>query len=467
MAAYTLLLLITVKTVLCSSFKVTTTPMLLNNSVDDFTFVDGDIVDGAGEEIETIFANTLEDLCLIFNVSMEMCSCKKTPDLCEFEEESSVNTTIQTIYVRSNDYTVIYASVTIFASLLGIIGNGAVIIVAIKRSGNISSCKLHLVELAVLNFVFSVIQMINTIPLFWTNKWLYGLVFCQLLRTLLEIGSLMTILFILIIALERYILIVHPSKKDMLNGSIKHVSVLAGLVVVVATVVPYLLGLDIEYGSNRCIQFKGAHKNMSLPYHWFVIIVYSALPVIIITTLYGKMIGSLFKNATTNKAVNTGVALLTRMKTNRRIVYITLAILGCFILCTLPTRASIIFFERKGLKMGRDDYHNDDGKDLYLILTFFGYISYPFQSTINPLLYSVFDKEWRKEMKQLLCQRMRNNVVTFNDVEQVRPQKAVACINVRPCTNEGNAQDGGQPVNDIMFEEGNKPAFVIHQEAKV
>ena len=38
---------------------------------------------------------------------------------------------------------------------------------------------------------------------------------------------------------------------------------------------------------------------------------------------------------------------------------------------------------------------------LYLTLAFIAYTTYPLQSTLNPILYSMITKEWRKEMKAL------------------------------------------------------------------
>ena len=77
----------------------------------------------------------LKDICIQLNISIPMCSCQLTPELCSFESfvQGVLNRTRTRRYTRSKTYTQVYATETILASCFGILGNAAVILVAYKQ----------------------------------------------------------------------------------------------------------------------------------------------------------------------------------------------------------------------------------------------------------------------------------------------------------------------------------------------
>lgn len=330
--------------------------------------------------------------CLYLNISLDQCTCNDTPGLCKVKKdfETFRQEARQPTYIRSNRYTVIYTTVAIIASVFGLTGNALVLWISMLQRKELSSCKLHIAELGFVNFVFSVVQMINSLPLYWTNKWIYGFTTCKVIRCLMETGSLLTICFILTIAIERYILIVHPLDSKIVEGKVKHISIAVISMIVMATIVPYTIGLDIEKNTGRCVIFQNNTGYMALPYNWFVVGFYSILPVFIISIAYGKIIRSLSKT-TSKTEFNNGLIIMKRMKTNHRIVRVTISILGIFIVCTLPPRLIYICMKMRGFKIDME---------VYLTLTFIGYVLYPLQSTLNPILYTMVDNDWRKIMKK-------------------------------------------------------------------
>ena len=210
----------------------------------------------------------------------------------------------------------------------------------------------------------------------------------------------MTIGIVVVIAIERYVLIVYATDSSFIEGIFKHIFVAIDIGLVIATVIPYTAGLNIEEFSGRCIQFEGKRRELSLPYHWFVMITYSLVPVCIISRLYSKINKKLSNQATISNLINNGALRCKNMRQNRRIVYVTTSILLCFVLCTFPTRAILIYMEMKDIKDIR--IYSDNDKDLYFVLTFISYVTYSLQSTIYPILYGMFDKECRKEIKKVL-----------------------------------------------------------------
>ena len=114
-----------------------------------------------------------------------------------------------------------------------------------------------------------------------------------------------------------------------------------------------------------------------------------------------------------------------KMKANRRVMLVTLCILVVFLVTTLPTRIIRIYFTmRHSHEDGSGDFWMDD-MDLHLNLVLVSYLTYPFQSNLNPLMYSMLDTEWRKELRIILkhfqtfmirvywCQKLRRYLVLF------------------------------------------------------
>lgn len=339
-------------------------------------------------------SNFTEMFCRFLNLSVTQCSCDIIPELCHaqkaFTSHNIGDYSKNNLYKRLSVTTIIYASVATLASVFGVIGNLAVLGFQ-HRWSSLSSCKLHIAELAVVNLIFSIVQLVNTIPLYWTNSWVYSLFMCKLLRSLLEIGSLLTSGFIQIIAYERYKLVVTPIRSQIFNRRYKHSLVIINIAVVVATVIPYATTLNIEEYSGRCVMFHGEGQNTILPYNLFVITLYSLVPICILSTFLLKMMLHLSgKEHLSAKQCIRGKL----RKRNRHIMNITLLILSLFILCTLPTRAITVYMETSG--------YEKSTVNQYLALTLISYFTYPLQSTLNPILYSVIAKNWRKDAKRSL-----------------------------------------------------------------
>lgn len=347
---------------------------------------------------------SLEELCVILNVPLDACSCKMTPDLCGFE---SFLTTIKNetdappIYRRSNIYTTTYVAVTIIASTFGLLGNALVLLVALTRRHSLSSCKLYI---AFVSFVVSIVQIVNAVPLLLTNEWIHSATTCKSIRTILELGSFLIIGFIVIIAIERFILVNRGIDTGFTYNLSKHILVTLDILFVIITVIPYTIGLNIESDSGRCIQFEGPYKKMSLPYNWFVLVFHSIIPLCIISILYTRIIKHISKHANTIDKANNYLLHANKVKMNKKCENVMLTILFFFVISTLPIRIINIYMDMKHL---HHSHQQQDGywfmeMDAYLVLVFIGYVTYPFQSIINPVLYSMIDTEWRKDMMEMM-----------------------------------------------------------------
>ena len=237
---------------------------------------------------------SLKELCKVTNISTTDCSCNTTPAFCD---KRLVEMFARNLYYqRSDALTTSYAIVTLLASTFGVVGNLAVLVATYKQLGSLSSCKLHIGELAVVNLIFSVTSIVNVMHLFASNTWFLDVAACKFIRALLEVCGFLSIGIILIIAVERFCLVVYRVEVE---GRCKHIVVLLDLLFVCMAVIPYIIGLNIERDSGRCIEFAGDLQHLSLSYSWFALVTFSFVPLCVISVLYGRIVCHISKQANT------------------------------------------------------------------------------------------------------------------------------------------------------------------------
>ena len=110
------------------------------------------------DETRTAFEEMKRSFIESFCISIPVCSCTSTDKQpCKITIYIHNNTTTNTTtnnkstppkYQR-NEATLVYASVTMLSSFLGIVGNACVLLIAYKNRSNLPPCKLHIAQLAV------------------------------------------------------------------------------------------------------------------------------------------------------------------------------------------------------------------------------------------------------------------------------------------------------------------------------
>ena len=125
---------------------------------------------------------------------------------------------------------------------------------------------------------------------------------------------------------------------------------------------------------------------MGLPYTWFTFLLYSVLPIIVTGVLSVKLTLH-FKQGGKSEAPFGG-----RQTLNQKIMVQMLTIFALFTICTLPSRLVDIAM----------DMVEFQSHDLLLGFQFVAYVLYSLQGTLNPILYSMMAKKWRKKFYTLV-----------------------------------------------------------------
>lgn len=357
-----------------------------SSSVKDIIDIDENIISPLFIDIND-HADIFHQICNKLNVSETDCDCTYFPQLCIFENVSTNHT-----FKRSDVITMIYAAVSSAGACLSLLANSVVLVTAFLNRTKLSPCKIHIAQLAAINLLFSVLQIINTGPLFWTNEWIYGLFMCKCVRTLLETGTFLSVGYIQIIALERFFLVHSPLFIEEFNQRFKNLLVCINIALVIFSVIPYTTVLTIEDYTNRCIAVHDGNEDLFHFYNFLVVCLYSILPIISLLLLSAKMINQLRRK---DKDILANLQTTRVIERNRRIMYITMIIFLFFIICTLPTRAITIYMDIIGSKSGN--------VSKYVTLTLISYFTYPLQNTLNPILFSLTAKTWRRQVKSSLA----------------------------------------------------------------
>ena len=341
------------------------------------------------EEIVTV--SSLEDICRLFDVAEKDCTCA------EFS-----NGTIADAYCGKNEQPPIiiisyspslsqpYAVVSVVSCIVALLGNGAVIAVKFKRKPT-SHSRLLITELAASDSVFAILQLLSVVHLFWTNKWLYGRVMCKVLTSANALTRLYSIGFILLISIERYYGIMNISQAKKISRRLLHTLTAINLLIGFISVVPILMYSDVDPQLNRCF-INWPRKSLdSFTYNLYVTIFYFAIPAITIGVLYSRITSYLWRETRNNYALHCGdkTALSRRVADNKRVAYILVAILLAFVVCAFPSQLALLYMDWVDSKVSRKTF---------FILSYIILIPYPFHYAVNPIIYSLIDKRWRREI---------------------------------------------------------------------
>ena len=349
---------------------------------------------------------TLNDLCSRFNINGSECNCQKHLKLCELlaQHKSKLNktTSVDTIYTCDDTFNFMKAVSNTVVALVGLIGNGIVLLLPLTKVWVLTNCEILFIILAVSDFLTCGVRLWINIPYYWSCKWMYGWVSCKLSTSLLNIGSLISIGMISLIAVERYFGIVRPFHNGLKRT---HLFILTFLnfLVNMGMIIPLYIYTNLDDASICAEQMpKWWH---SLTYTFFVLVFFSILPASVLSVLYWKITRTLklSTNALIASKMVTSHVETRRILRNRRVMTIVITITILFVVLVFPNR--IVWIIKDIVK--KDDHTKRFSNLFEYPLYFLGTTLYSLQAIVNPIVYSMVDKSFRNHIHRLItCQRL-------------------------------------------------------------
>ena len=368
------------------------------------------------------------DTCQLFDIAKENCTCEylnrvfKNPDgspldICLVDQHTKKgtletleifnSTSRQPLYHHRSFINTIFASVKVTAAIASIIGNSIVIVVAVAHRKTISTFKRIIASLAICDLTFAVLGFIREIPDFWTGKWVFGTAFCKIFEATVTMGANIAIGIILIISVERYVGIVHPFGKGLYGWKLYMLEIL-NVFFALCTAIPIFMYEQVdEHGYCIRIWPHVEKARDSRIYRWFEVVFYLLLPTFVLSVLYLKIILHLQKSLSKIESSVDVDMCKKRQKDNRRIMKILICILTSFVILVGPYHVSILSLDYLyGNSLNEEGYYEDKRDTQKIrnadILYFIMFLTYPFHTAVNPAIYSIVDKKWRKDVLKII-----------------------------------------------------------------
>ncbi|XP_065663834.1 putative neuropeptide Y receptor type 6 [Hydra vulgaris] len=349
---------------------------------------------------QTLTSNmTLKELCKLFEIPEQNCTCDEENSemkmLCSFHKSDKI-TKFSCDYLLSS----VIGFSNIISSTLALIGNTFVILISFVHRKEFSRFNQLVLDLAISDFVFALVQLIISVPETLTCHWVYGLFLCKTLRTALAASANIAVGFIVLIAIERYTNAVHSFKSIVKSSTCKMIKYLNIFFGILSAFPPLIV---LQLGKFNTCSEEWSNKS-SIVYTWILFLFYFLFPIILLVVLYTSTVLWL-KNKFCKSSILNDAKKNLRLEKNKKILAMLVAIVVMFAILVLPNRLVWIINDTYGLERFKN-------KNTIRLLRIISEVFYGFHAAVNPIIYLIFDAKFRKRVMGLLTS---NGCVLFSN----------------------------------------------------
>jgi len=354
---------------------------------------------------------TKADLCNELQLTGINCTCANLLGLCKLLDVYVRNGSViypetRHTYKCNRKMGLLRGVSNAIIGLVGVLGNGLVIVIYVKYARLTARCHTLIALLAIADFITCVLRLWRNIPYFWSCFWMYDLFWCKCLTGLLNGASYVSMGMLVLIAVERYFGIVHPFRSGL---SMLQTAALITLNVVVgvAASVPIFMHTKVTNGKQCKLMWPSRSKSMI--YTGIVSVFFTIIPAITLGLLYWKIIKTL-KESTQNLLKSNAMPIsmeTKRIRDNNRIMAIVVMISILFVATVFPNR--VLWIVRDVLQRNKSLTKQFD-----YFFVFFSYIVYSLHAVVNPIIYSLMDRPFRRRVVALFkCHAVPRNKTDF------------------------------------------------------
>ncbi|KAM4625857.1 uncharacterized protein ACJ7VT_004154 [Polymixia lowei] len=280
-------------------------------------------------------------------------------------------------------------------SVLGILGNVFVLLVFCLHKKSCTVAEIYLGNLAAADLV-----LVSCLPFWAVNvangfEWPFGPLLCRLVNLGIKMNTYCSIYFLVLVSIDRYVALVHTmSHGRMRRPKYAKMGCLLvwcfGLLLSVPTLIFRAVKYFPDYDVNACF-LNYPNMTTELVFDGMLIIFSFMIPVFIISYCTFNIIQAL-KNQTMGR--------FNAENTERKATLLVLAVLLAFLICWVPFHlvTTLDVLVRADVMQG-----------CYLIAVLdvcnqiFTYLAF-FNSVLNPILYVIVGKNFRKKVSELFKQ---------------------------------------------------------------
>lgn len=292
----------------------------------------------------------------------------------------------------------------IIFSVLGILGNLHVIVVRVKYWNHSPHYQL-IVGLSTADLLFSMACLVNiSFEHYSPCAWIYGVLMCKTLQTLMELSLYVDLGFILIISIERYMGIVHPFTQQRFSKLRTRQMILINIVTSVVLIIPTFIQHNVGKDQICRLQWGSGVQRV---YTWVLFIMFFVTPVCVTLFLSYKSVCAL-RQTTCEPQIMSAMDEKSRSRIvseNRKIMHVLIFLILAFVLLVLPNHLVWIVIVTA----------ESTSKTLYNVMRLFSVVPYSLHVSVNPMIYSMLDKRFREYSKNfLLCRKENRNLCAGN-----------------------------------------------------
>lgn len=333
--------------------------------------------------------------------------------------------------------TVLYAIIFPIALL----GNSLVLYVVFKRQSMRSVLNLLIVNMAIADLLVTVFIMPYSVAyLFVGLEWfsgIVGLILCKTIHFSLTASIAASVITLIVITVDRFVSIVFVWK-TCLNLRTSKVSLVVIWIIAIGT-----MGLHLEVytvkqaiaGDERYFCYPDWQR-MPVGFNKFfaigMFVMLYAFPLVLMAILYSMIVHKLWKNSFAGSSASSGDANINSSK--KRVVKMLVTVTVAFAVCWFPlhTIHYYIYFDAETFRCM---------SPIFLLLSFWlGHAN----SALNPVLYVIFNKTFRRAFLQALHIESYTSV---NSIVKKRSDRqfATSQTHVRGSFRNGNNNEENIP----------------------
>ncbi|NXS53302.1 GPR19 protein, partial [Brachypteracias leptosomus] len=290
--------------------------------------------------------------------------------------------------------------------LVSIFGNSLVCLVIHRSRRTQSTTNYFVVSMACADLLISVTSVPFVLLQFTHSSWMLGNGMCKLVRYVQYLTPGVQIYILLSICVDRFYTIVYPLSFKVSREKAKKM-ILASWLFVALSASPAF----VFYGSN-----SDSHCNFFLPTSWegaiygiLHLLVVFVIPSILIILFYQKVIKYIWRIGTDGRTVRRTMNTVPRTKVKTIKMFLMLNLV--FLLSWLPFYVVQLWHPQE------TDYRKSSL--VFLVITWISFSS----SASKPILYSVFNANFRRGMKETCCMSAmkcyRSNAYTITTTSRI------------------------------------------------
>ena len=288
-------------------------------------------------------------------------------------------------------------SILAVINTITLIGNMLIVTVFFKTPSLKTSTNYYIVNMAVCDLLrpfFSwplyVSEGMLTRNVFISGSW--ALAACKLGMYFRAVSQIVSILSLVLIALDRFVAIVFPFKVSVMNGKIRVILLLVSWLIPLLGVLPYALFSKITTVENQRVCRFIASQEVNRILHAIGITIGYFIPLITIICLYSIIMIKL-KQSTKNCNIQASQDNVERSQQSRKILKILITIVIAFFVCWTPLCIYVFLRTFFPAIFPREK--------CFLFTSFFFYVFPSLSTAINPVTLFLFSTNYKQALRTL------------------------------------------------------------------